>query len=276
MSILGIILNSLLFVAKMIIGIMSGSLALLSDAYNSLTDIVSSVLIFVAVRISQKKPDHNHPFGYHRAEPLVGVIVAIFAGILGFEVLKSAIYNIMSPNPITKGGWAISVLLISVVVKLFMATYFTKKGDGLNSPAIKASGIDSRNDVFVSVVAIIGVLCSIYKLPIWDSIAAIVISFFIFYSAYELGIKNIDYLMGKAPSDKVVKRIEKKALETKGVKGINDVFAHYVGNFIHIEIHIEVDKNLPLKKAHDIGKKVQLAIETMKNVDRAFIHIDPK
>ena len=145
----------------------------------------------------------------------------------------------------------------------------------MHSPAIVASGVDSRNDVFVSITALIGVFCSVLGYNIFDEIAAIGISFFIFHTGYSIGMENIDYLMGKAPSKEYITLITDTARKIKGVKGTNDVLAHYVGNFIHIEIHIEVDKDLTTEESHDIGKDVQRAVENIPLVDKAFIHIDP-
>jgi cation diffusion facilitator family transporter len=275
-TILGIILNSILFIAKLIVGLISNSLAVLSDAFNSLSDIISSVGIFIAVKISHKRADQGHPFGHHRAEPIAGLVVAIFAGIVGFEILRTAISSMVNHTENIIGYSAPIVLIFTIVVKLFMSYYFVKEGEEINSPAIKASGIDSRNDVLVSSVALVGVIGSLYGILFLDDIAAIIISMFILYSGYKIGIENIDYLMGKSPPEEYVKKIESIAKKIKGVKGLNEVRAHYVGNFIHIEIHIEVDRNISTEKSHNIGKNVQKAIEKLADIDKAFIHVDPK
>jgi cation diffusion facilitator family transporter len=274
-TIMGIILNSMLFVAKLIVGFLSGSLAVLSDAFNSLTDILASIGIFIAVKFSSKRADAGHPFGHHRAEPLAGIMVAIFAGIVAFEIIKIGIQNLFIKTSII-GYSALVVLGFTMIVKLGMSVYFLDQGKKLNSPAIRASGIDSRNDVLISSVAFIGVLGSINGIDFMDSIAAIIIGLFILYSGYKIGVENIDYLMGKAPSKEHLDKIKSVVRKVKGVKGMNDIRAHYVGNFIHIEIHIEVDKKLSTQKSHTIGKNVQNKVEELNHVDKAFIHIDPK
>ncbi len=275
-TVLGIFLNAVLFLAKLVTGIFSNSLALLSDAFNSLTDIASSVSVFIAVKFASKKADKEHPFGHRRAEPLAGIIVAIFSGILGFEILRQAVMSFFEPPREILGVYAIYVLAASIVAKLAIARYFTRYGRKTNSPAIKACGIDARNDVLASSIAIVGIICSMFGLPVFDSITAVIISLFIFYSGYRIAIENIDYLMGKSPSAEHIEKIKKLVRKIKGVRGLNDVKAHYVGNFIHIEIHIEVDRKISTKKSHDIGKKVEKAVEDLGDVDKAFIHIDPK
>jgi cation diffusion facilitator family transporter len=274
-SLISVFLNILLFFAKLIFGLISQSLSLISDAFNSLLDVISYTGIHIAVKISNKKADKGHPFGHHRAEPIAGLIIAIFAGILGFEIISSAVKNIITPREISFSTGAIIVLIISIFVKTGMAFYLTKKGKELNRPSIKAAGIDSRNDVFASGVAVIGVIGPWLGFPILDSIASILISLFIFYSGYEIAMENIDYLMGHAPSESTIKKIKEKTINIAGVKGINDVKAHYVGSYIHVEVHVEVDKKINTEKSHDIGKKVQYAIEDIDQVDKAFIHIDP-
>ncbi|MFH1642196.1 MAG: cation diffusion facilitator family transporter [Nanoarchaeota archaeon] len=275
-TIVGLILNSLLFISKLVVGLISGSLALLSDAFNSLTDVISSIAIFIAVKVSCKKADKTHPFGHRRAEPLAGVIVAIFAGILGFEIFRKGVLSLFEQKGHTIGNSAIVVLIATIIVKILMSYYFIKYGRKMNSPAIKASGIDSRNDVLVSLVALIGVICSMKGMIGFDSIAAIIISFFILFSGYKIGSENINYLMGTPPSKECMNKIKNVVRKVNDVKGINDMRAHYVGSLIHIEIHIEVPKKMTTLKSHKIGKIVEQRVEELDFVEKAFIHIDPR
>ena len=270
-----ILTNLLLFIVKLYVGLLSNSLAVLSDAFNSLTDIASSVGIYIAVKISSQQADEGHPFGHHRAEPIAGLIIAIFAGILGFEIIRSAIESFITKREQTLSLQVIYVLIFTVIVKAIMALYLLKKGRSINSPALTATGVDARNDVLVSLTALIGVVCSIFSLSIVDGVTALIICLFILYSGYHIGIENIDYLMGKAPPESFISEIKSKVRLIKGVEGLNDVRAHYVGTFIHIEIHIEVNKNLTTEESHLIGKRVQLAVEGLSQIDKAFIHIDP-
>lgn len=274
-TIAGIFFNALLFAVKLIVGYLSNSLAVMSDAFNSLTDVISSIAIFIAIKISGKEADKGHPFGHQRAEPIAGLVVAIMAGILGFEVMRTGIEKIIFHKEEAIGLSAIYVLIFTALVKLGLSYYFIKVGKEMHSPAIIASGMDSRNDVFVSITALTGVVCSILSVPIFDKIAAIAISFSIFHMGYKIGMENIDYLMGRAPPQEYITLITETAQKIEGVQGLNGVLGHYVGHFIHIEIQIEVDRHLTTEKSHDIGKEVQLAVESIPLVDKAFVHIDP-
>lgn len=274
-TILLIVCNAFLFAIKITAGIMSNSLAIISDAVNSLTDIITSVVIYFAVKTSSKQADDGHPFGHHRAEPIAGLIVAIFAGILGFEILHTSVFKIMESHVHKIGTPAIITLLISIGMKLIMSKHFKKVSRRINSPALLASAIDSRNDVYISSTALVGVCCGLFGYAKMDDIAAILISFWIIYSGYKIGVQNIDYLMGRQPDTCIMEEIKKKASAVSGVMGIHDVRAHYVGNYIHVEIHISLDQALTLTQAHDIGKNAQRAVESIESIHKAFVHIDP-
>jgi cation diffusion facilitator family transporter len=274
-TLIGVFLNIILFIAKFIIGLLSNSLALMSDAFNSLGDIISYSAIFFAVKIAHKEADTDHPFGHHRAEPIAGFVVSLFTFLLAVEIMKNAFSSFFSPRAYSHEYFAVAVLIFTMIVKIFMSYFYSKVGKKENSPALRAGAVDSRNDVLVSGIALAGVIGPWIGFSLLDSIAAVVISLYIFYSAYKIGKENIDFLMGKTLPQEEINIIKKNAMKIKGVKGINDLRAHYVGNYAHIEIHIEVDKDLSTQASHHIGKEVQYIIERLDFVDKAFIHIDP-
>lgn len=272
---IAIFLNILLFILKVIAGLMSGSLALISDAFNSLTDIVASTAIFFAVKMSSKGADAGHPFGHARVQPLVGFVVAILTGILGFEIFRQAIGGLVSPKLLVISVFAICVPIFTILVKGFMMIFFFRKADKYNSPAFKAIAVDARNDVYLALVVLVSLICSYFSVPYLDSLVAMGIGFFILFAGYDLGLENYHYLIGKAPPLEQIHKMKELARKVKGVKGLNDVRAHYVGNYVHVEIHIEVEKHLETIVSHEIGKKVQFALEELDFVDKAFVHIDP-
>lgn len=272
-TLIGILLNFTLFLSKLIVGLISKSSALISDSLNSFSDIIASICIYISVKVSNKKADSTHPFGHDRAEPIAAFIVAIFTVVLGFEIAKSAFLGLFLNRVTNIGNAAIGVLIFSIIVKLSMASYYLKKAE--KRPAIRALGIDSRNDVLTSLIALFGVIAAIYGFPKFDDIAALIISIFILNSGYNIGKENIDYLMGKTPSKVFLDHIKKISLSINGVKGINEVKAQFVGNKIQMEVHIEVDKDISTKKSHDIGKKVQHKIEAFRDIRKVFVHVDP-
>jgi cation diffusion facilitator family transporter len=274
-TIINIAGNTLLFILKIVAGVMSGSIALISDALNSFTDIISSVAVFICVRISGKEADEGHPFGHSRAEPIAGLIVAILAGILGFEIIRSSFERLYHSPDIDITTFTLIVPLITIIIKALMAWYFKRVGEEVNSPAIRASSIDSICDVVVSVAALVGILGVLAGLPILDPIAGFIISLWIIYTGYKIGMENVDYLMGKAPPDELLEEIKEAACNVGGVRDINTVRAHYVGNFIHVEIHVEVDKKLSTEVSHAIGEEVEANLDRISAIDKSFVHIDP-
>ncbi len=278
-SILNIIANTFLFAIKIVAGLMSGSIALISDALNSFTDVVSSIAIFVCVKISNKDADEGHPFGHSRAEPVAGLVVAILAGILGFEMIRSSVERFIQ---VGEGGIDVIVTpitllvpVITIILKSLMAWRFGKTGKAINSPAISASAVDSACDVAVAAAAFIGLLGVWFGYPILDPIAGFAISLWIIYTGYKIGIENIDYLMGKAPPKELLEEIKEAACAVKGVLSINKVRAHYVGPFVHVEIHVAVDKELSTLVSHAIAETVARNLEALAAIDKSFVHIDP-
>ena len=275
-TLVNILGNTFLFVIKLWAALVSGSMALLSDAFNSLTDMVSSVAVFICVRISGKEADEGHPFGHKRAEPIAGLIIAVLAGILGFEVIRASVERILSGGDnVVINAAVLSVPVITVVLKGVMAAYFKRVGRAVRSPAIMASSVDSLLDVVVAIAALIGIVGVRLGYPWLDPAAGLVISLWIIYTGYTIGMENIDYLMGKAPPEELLQEIKAAATGIDGVKDINTVRAHYVGHFIHVEIHVEVAKYLSTYDSHSIGEAVGDAIEALASIEKAFVHIDP-
>lgn len=267
--------NTLLFILKLIVGLISNSIAIISDAINSFTDIIASLVVFICVKLSRKRADETHPFGHHRIEPIAGLVVAIFISIVGFEVIRASVERLITGEKMFFSMISVAVLVFTMLLKAFMAVYLKKTSKKINSPAIFASSIDCRNDVFISGTVLIGIIGYNFGYKYLDPLVGIIIGIWIIFSGYQVGKSNIDFLIGRSPEKKTIQHIKEKALSVKGVKGLNDVRAHYVGNYVHVEVHIELDKKLSITKAHRIGKEVEERIESLPGVNRAFIHIDP-
>lgn len=275
-TLVGIAGNTLLFMVKGAIGVASGSIALLSDAFNSLVDVVASVAIWYSVQVADREPDVDHPFGHQRAETIAALSVAIFTAILGFEIGRAAVERLIAgPRPITLAGLAIGALAFSMAGNMALARYLRRRGEELESPAILANAVECENDIWTSLAALAGVSASVVGAAVIDPLAGIVVGIWIVWGGYRFGRKNLDYLMGKSPGQELVDRIRSVALEIRGVRGVHDVRPHYVGHRIHVEVHVEVDQELTTRQSHDVGGNVRAALERLPGIDRAFIHVDP-
>ena len=228
-----------------------------------------------SVRVSLMRPDDDHQFGHNAAQPLSVFLIALFTAMLSINLIEESIKRIITPHSINITLPVYIILIITIITKLILNRYQTEVGKAYKSPAIKATAIDSRNDVLTSSLSLIGILGVHFGFRYLDGIAGILIALFIFHSAYLMAKENIDYLMGKSANESLILEIANVALKVEGVLGLNELKSHCVGNKFHIEIHIDVDKNSSTKVSHDIGKKVQSAISNLSEINQVFVHIDP-
>jgi len=267
--------NIFLFLIKAVAGIMSNSIAVISDAINSLTDIISSGAILYSVKVSLKKPDEDHQFGHNAAQPIAVFLIALFTAVVGINLIEESVLRIITPYQTHITGTVYLILGATIIIKLVLTKYQRRVSKTFRSPALKAGAVDSLNDVLASSLSIIGLLGVQLGFRYVDGIAGILIATFILRSGYQIAKENIDYLMGKAADDNLILEIANIALKIDGVKGLNELKSHYVGNKFHIEIHIDVDKNISTEMSHRIGLNVQDAISSLAEISKVFVHIDP-
>ncbi len=267
--------NIFLFLIKAFAGVISNSIAVISDAINSLTDIISSGAIMYSVKISLKMPDEDHQFGHNAAQPIAVFLIALFTAVVGINLIEESILRIISPYKTHIDLTVYSILSATILVKLILTKYQSRISKTFRSPALKAGAVDSFNDVLASSLSIIGLIGVQLGLKYVDGIAGILIAFFILRSGYQIAKENIDYLMGRAADDNLILEIANIALKIDGVKGMNELKSHYVGNKFHVEIHIDVDKNVTTGNSHKIGLDVQNAVSNLPEVNKVFVHIDP-
>ena len=273
--IVGLLGNILLFISKLIIGFLTNSIAIISDALNSLTDIVNSIILFISVQVGSKSADKEHPFGHYRSEPIGALIVAVLTVVLGFEVVRIAIdrlINKVSPNFSTP---MLLMLFAIIIVKSLMYFYTKAAWKKTKSTALFVFMVDHRNDILIATGAIIGFIGVNYNLAFLDPLVAILIGLWIIKVGFGIGIDNIKFLMGESPKKEFLEKIENAASKVKGIKGIKKVKAHYVGTVVEVEVHIMVDRNLTIYRAHTLGTKVGTEVEKLEEVNKAFVHIDP-
>ncbi|UCG34482.1 MAG: cation transporter [Phycisphaerales bacterium] len=268
--------NLLLFALKASATELSDSLTIFSETLNSLADVVSALVILACVRWAWKRPDEGHPFGHRRAEPIAGLLVAIFAGILGYEVSKTAVLDLAHGQFAERiGPYPIVALCITAVLKALLWRYFAHRGRRLDSPALRATAVDCRNDVFVALQGLVAVVVAELRLPLLDTLAAILVGGYILYGAYRIAVENVDYLMGRAPEPHMVERIRQAAAGVPGVRDVGHIKGHYVGTMIHVELAAYVDGDLSTTDSHNLCEATRSAVESIDAIDRAFVHISP-
>jgi len=269
--------NVLLVVLKGVVWQATGSLAVGSEAVNSLADATYSLVIVAGIYLTTQPPDFEHPHGHERIEPFVSLFVAVGIFAAGGAIVWQASQSLLSGDvTVSRGPAAVAVLLFSAALKYALYRYCLAIGTERNSPAVVATAKDNRNDILTAAAALVGVLGASAGYPVLDPIAAIVVAVGIVYTGYEVVRDNVDYLVGAAPPEDLRGEIIQRALDHPDVEGAHDAIAHYVGPEIDVSLHVEVEGDKTLREAHDIESAVVQAIEDLPEVDDAFVHVDPK
>jgi cation diffusion facilitator family transporter len=267
--------NILLAVSKGTVAYLSHSVALYADAANSASDVLYSLLLIVGLRIAQQPPDLSHPQGHSRFEPLVGLVVSLSMAFAGYEAARASIERFLSGGLAVNPGLPTVVLLASALAKLGMFTVIRRIATRVNSPALNATARDNLSDVLTSIAAFIGAFGSHSINPLLDPIAGFLVAIWIFRAAFRAGKENINYLTGAGAPPEVREHIAEVAAAVPGVGHVHHVMTEYAGPNLVIDIHINVDGNITLYQAHAIADEVSARLESLPDVDRAYVHIEP-
>jgi len=254
--------------------LMSGSVALFSDAMNSLLDVASSIGVVVSVRVARKAPDREHPFGHSRAEPIAGFIIAVVACVLGVEVIQESVLKFIFPHGHEINDWLFGILGVAILAKLLMSAWLRAVGVRERSPALIASAVDSRNDVFSSIAALIGIAGASLGFDQADEIAGLAVGMLILWGGVTVFRENIDYLLGRSPSEETLRQVRAAVGGVEGVQEIRFCRGHYVGNELHFEIIIACQGSASTYQTAAIADHVRLAAEAHPQVQFAFVHVD--
>ena len=275
---MGIICNLLLFAIKLTVGIMINSVAVISDAFNNFSDMGSTVVSVAGIKLSNMKPDREHPFGHGRFEYISALIVSFIIMLVGFELLKSSGEKIFNPAPANDINWLlIALLAISIPVKLFMFGMNNFLGKAISSPALIASAIDSRNDCFATGAVIVGAIIDGLKiLPFTiDGYMGAIVSLLIMYAGFSVAKDTIGLLLGKAPEKETVEQIHNLLLETPEIIDIHDLIVHDYGpGRLFASVHAEVKEDADIVAAHEAIDKVEKHIFNVTGCE-ITIHMDP-
>jgi len=255
----------------------TGSLAVGSEAVNSLADVAYSVVVLGGLYLTTQPPDFEHPHGHERIEPFVSLVVALGVLAAGAAVLWQATTSLLSGDVGRSAGVAgVAVLSGTAIAKYVLYRYVLGVAENHHSPALRATALDNRNDILTAGAALAGVLGSAAGYPVLDPLAAFVVAAGILHTGYEIVRDNLNYLVGAAPPADLREEILERALAHPDVEGAHDVVAHYVGPEIDVSLHVEVEGEMTLHDAHDIETELILDLESIPEVDDVFVHVDPK
>lgn len=273
-GIAGIILNILLFGAKLAVALVSGSVSVIADAFNNLSDVGSSVVTLVGFKISGKRPDLEHPYGHGRAEYVTGLIVSIVVIVMGLELALTSVRDIGGDAP-TLSTAGIVVLAVSLAVKLYMAAYNFRYAKYFRSAAFRATGIDSLSDCAATAAVLVCLIISRYTALNLDGYVGVAVSALIVYSGVVSAKETLEPLLGAAPDRDFVEKIDKIILSRPVVLGYHDLVVHDYGpGRCMISVHVELPAHEDICTAHGIIDGIERDIMQSLNCD-AVIHLDP-
>ena len=271
--------NVLLALGKLIAGLIGHSSAMISDAVHSASDVFSTIVVLIGVKLSSKESDKEHPYGHERLECVAAIVLAVVLLLTGLGIGYDAIKNILGGN--YKELTAPTVLalvaaIISIVAKEAMYWYTRYYAKRIDSSALMADAWHHRSDALSSVGALIGIGGAMLGYPVMDSIASLVIFFFIAKAAYDIFKDAIDKMVDHACDEETEKAIYDAVLEQEEVLGIDMLQTRIFGNKIYVDLEIQLDENYTLKKAHDIAEEVHEHIEqNFPKVKHIMVHVNP-
>ena len=274
-SVVGIFCNVLLFSVKLAIGLILSSLAVTADAFNNLSDAASSIISFVGVKMAGKPADAEHPFGHGRIEYIAALIVSFLVIEVGFTFFKSSISKIMHPEEITFDPVPFIILILSILVKLWMAFFNNKLGKRIDSKVMLATAADSLGDVITTSATVISiVICHFTSINV-DAIAGLIVSGIAIWSGVSIAKDTLEPLIGQRVPSELYQKITDMVESYEGIVGAHDLIVHNYGpNRSMATIHAEVPNDVSIEASHEIIDRIERDAKKELNI-LLVIHMDP-
>ncbi len=271
---LSIIVNTLLFILKYWAGIVTGSVAIIADAWHTLSDSVTSIIVIVGAKASNKPPDDEHPFGHGRAEIIGSIIIGVLLAVVGFDFILESIERLQGGESTQFGTIALVVTILSILMKEAMAQYAFWAARKTGSKSLKADGWHHRSDAFSSVVILIGIFLGPY---FWwmDGVMGIIIAILLFIGTYQILKDAISTLLGNDVNPELIQQIKSisKACCDKDLN-LHHFHLHHYGNHQELTFHIKLDRKMTLEDSHEIASQIEQKIKENLNIT-ATIHMEP-
>lgn len=271
----GIVLNVILFIGKYLAGFFSGSVSVMADAFNNLSDAGSSFITMLGFHLAGKEPDPEHPFGHGRIEYVSGLAVSALIILMGFELLQTSFDKILHPQQMDVSLITILILVASIAVKVYMSFYNRVYGKKLDSSAMNATATDSLSDCISTAVVLLSMLVYQFLHINLDGWSGLVVAVFILLAGINSAKDTLSPLLGEAPDEEFVMEVEKMVMEHPDVVGVHDMVVHNYGpGRMMISLHAEVPGNIDVYKLHDSIDLIEFQIKQRFQCE-AVIHMDP-
>lgn len=275
-GILGIICNAFLFTLKIIIGTVSGSIAITSDAFNNLSDMGTSIVSIFSAKLSNKHADKDHPFGYGKVEYVASLIVSLVILLVGFELLKSSVNGIIHPEAVKMTIPLIIILTLSILVKVWMFLYNRYLGRKTNSSLLEATSKDSLSDcISTAAVILASALVLIFPNVPFDGIFGVLVSLLILWNGFKMALEVVNLIIGGPADPEIVAEIENRVLSGKDILGVHDLIVHDYGpGRVFASCHAEVPYNGNVLEMHENIDMIESAVKNDLHI-MLVIHMDP-
>lgn len=274
-SVLGIVLNVLLFIGKFVAGNLSNSVAIMADAVNNLSDAGSSFVTLIGFKLAGQKPDTEHPYGHGRMEYISGLIVAAAILLMGYELVKESIGKIFNPQDTEFSVLVAAILLVSIATKIYMFYYNASVAKKIDSAAMSATAKDSLSDSVATGVVLLTMLVGHYTNLHIDGYCGLLVAVLIFYAGYTAAKDTLNPLLGQKASEEFEQEIEDLVMAHEEVCGIHDLFVHDYGPGRQIiSLHAEVSADSDIMVIHDVIDNIENELRLKLGCD-ATIHMDP-
>ena len=271
-----IIANCILTVLNIVFGLLAGSSVFVSEGAHTFSDIVTTLIAYVGFKYSQKPADYQHPMGYARVEAISGLFIVLFLVIVSWEILEKALKQILFNQYFAPNIYIAIIAVIGIVVNWLVSSYIIKKGKEIRSPAIIADGQHQRVDVYTSFAILIGVFISNVGYPILDPILSILIGLLILKTAIGVFIDNVNYIIGKIPSEEFIENIRDVANSVPQAQNAHAIKVNNMGPYSTVSLHISLEDEMVLKESHKIAHEVQDKIMSeIPEVKHVIVHTCP-
>lgn len=275
-SIVTIVINMILTVIKLVAGVLGNSSAMVADGVHTLSDVLSTVVVMVGLKVSSKEPDKGHPYGHERFELVFSKLLSVFLIVTGIFIGVEAFKTLFSGDIKTPGRVALFAAIISILAKEFMYRYTIRVAKDIKSVSMEADAWHHRSDALSSIGTFIGILGARLGLKILDPIAGIVVSFMVIKVGAGLYWKSIRGLVDESADEETIKKIRGLTYGVSGVKNISELKTRIFANKIYVDIDIEVDGCIRVYEGHDIAQKVHDEIENkIDDVKHCMVHVEP-
>ena len=265
-----------LAIAKLFVGIVTNSVAILADAFHSFSDLIPIFAAYLGLRIAQRPKSEEFPYGYYKAENLAALFASLFIFLLGFEILGGSVSRLLQVAEVSNDLVGIGMIILAFLVSLVLYRYQMGAAKKTGSQALMANALETRMDLLATVLVFIGFVSAMFRVPYVEGAVGMLLSLFVFYAGYESARDSVLALMDAGVSQEDLKGMRMEIESIPRIKSVKDLYARKSGPFLMVEAVVTVPPGLDVNQAHEIADEVEKRLTARGNVDHAVVHVEPE